>query len=77
MALYWPMAMTKDGEKLFTQDAATSAEECYKQFDIWQNHYHYDIKEAWFDKHTKDGGIRYHCSRVWKVMGISDLAKSS
>ena len=66
-ALYWPMAITDDGEKLFTTDAAFSVDECFEQFDIWANHYHCNIKEAWIDTYTDEGKARHNCSRVWKI----------
>lgn len=64
--LYWPMAETEDGQTLFTQDAAMSVEQCYKQFEIWENHYHYKLKSAYYDTHTKNGKVRTYCHKVWR-----------
>ena len=52
LTLYWPMAETEDGQSLFTQEAAVSVEQCYRQFDIWENHYHYKLKYACYDTET-------------------------
>ena len=46
---YSPMARAKDGQVLFTYDSLDTLEEAVKQFDIWKDHYHYDIIEAWID----------------------------
>lgn len=46
---YSPMARTKDGQVLFTYDSMDTLEKAVKQFDIWTDHYHYDIKDAWVD----------------------------
>ena len=76
MKLYYPNAVTVDGKKLFTTDAANSAEQCCEQFDIWENHYRYKIKEAWCDKRTDDGILRYHCQRVWKIKNTELIENS-
>ena len=47
MKQYWPTAITTDEQKLFTTTAALSEKECMFQFDIWQNHYGYEIDRAW------------------------------
>lgn len=52
MEQYWPMAITYDGQTLSTYESAKSISECIDQFAIWENHYHYKIKEAWID-HNK------------------------
>lgn len=53
MDQYWPMAITEDGQTLFTHESAKSISECIDQFEIWENHYHYKIKEAWYDHNGK------------------------
>ena len=60
MEQYWPMAITEDGQKLFTYESATSISECVNQFEIWENHYHYKIKEAWIDH---DGKRTYYVKK--------------
>ena len=65
LTLYWPMAETEDGESLFTQEAATSVEQCYRQFDIWENHYHYKLKCACYDTYTNEGRVRTFCRKTW------------
>lgn len=53
MEQYWPMAMTEDGQILHTNDSADTIAECIAQFELWESHYHYKIKEAWID-HNKN-----------------------
>ena len=65
LALYWPMAETEDGQSLFTQEAAMSVEQCYQQFDIWENHYHYKLKCACYDTYTNEGRVRTFCRKTW------------
>ena len=76
MDQYWPMAITEDGQTLFTHESARSISECIDQFEIWENHYGYKIKEAWFDKQTDDGILRYHCQRVWKIKNMELIENS-
>ena len=65
LTLYWPMAETEDGQSLFTQEAAMSVEQCYQQFDIWENHYHYKLKCACYDTYTNEGRVRTFCRKTW------------
>ena len=53
MDSYWPGAITEDGQKLFTYEAAQSISECIDQFNIWREHYHYDFDEAYIDHNGK------------------------
>lgn len=52
---YWPMAITEDGEKLFTYESALTFGKAEKQFDIWQNHYKYKLAARWIDIVNEDG----------------------
>ena len=68
---FWPCAITEDGEKLFTQDAARSEEECIKQFEIWENHYGYKIKDAWIDTSCGTSAFdkKVFYKRTWVIDG--------
>ena len=55
MKQYWPMAITEDGEKLFTYESALTFDEAERQFDIWQNHYKYKLVARWIDIVNEDG----------------------
>lgn len=59
---YCPMAVTQDGEKLFTYDSVLTQEEALRQFSIWEDHYGYKIKEAWIDR---TDGKRIEVARRW------------
>ena len=75
LTLYWPMAETEDGQSLFTQEAAMSVEQCYQQFDIWENHYHYKLKYACYDTFTDDGMVRTYCHKAWATDRVEDHRK--
>lgn len=59
---YWPMAITEDGEKLFTYDSLFTIEKALNQFSIWEDHYNYNIKEAWIER---TDGKRIEVERRW------------
>lgn len=50
MKLYWPMAITTDGEKLFTYEPALTEEGAIRQIDFWKNEYGFQIERAWVDE---------------------------
>lgn len=66
-ATYEPNAETKEGE-IFTQTAAHTLEEAIKQFNIWTEHYHYDIEEAWIIRreYGKEN-VRLNLERKWRI----------
>lgn len=59
---YWPMAIKEDGEKLFTYDSLCTIEKAMNQFSIWEDHYNYNIKEAWIER---TDGKRIKVERRW------------
>lgn len=59
---YWPMAITENGEKLFTYDSVFTVEKALEQFSIWADHYDYKIKEAWIER---TDGKRIEVERRW------------
>lgn len=59
---YWPMAITEDGERLFTYDNVSTKEKAVNQLSIWENHYGYKIKTAWIDCAN---GQRIAVERTW------------
>ena len=61
-AFYYPMAITEEGEKLFTYDSVLTVEKALQQFSIWENHYGYKLKEAWIDC---TDGTRIEAERRW------------
>ena len=73
---HWPNAVTDTGEKLFTYDSCDSVEECLKQFDIWENHYHYKIADAWIDTVTLSSNVKstVHYKKQWVADGKVTLS---
>ena len=51
---YAPMAETKDGQTLSIQDNLELLCKAEEQFEIWENHYHYRLVEAWIDIYDDD-----------------------
>lgn len=51
---YAPMAKTEDGQTLFTQHNVDRVHKAEEQFEIWENHYHYNLTEAWIDVYDGD-----------------------
>ena len=56
---FLPMAKTTKGEPLFTYNSVDTLEKAIEQFNIWTDHYHYDIVEAWVD--VINNGERVKC----------------
>lgn len=51
---YAPMAKTDDGHTLFVQNNVELVSKAEEQFEIWENHYHYTLVEAWIDVYDGD-----------------------
>ena len=51
---YAPMAETKDGQTLSIQDNLELLCKAEEQFEIWENHYHYRLVEAWINIYDGD-----------------------
>lgn len=49
MKIYWPVALTTKGEKLFTQDGILDFHEAVAQFALWRDGYKYKLKKLWID----------------------------
>ena len=60
---FWPMAVTSDGEKLFTYDSVFTLKKALEQFSIWEDHYGYKIKEAWVER---TDGKRINLEKRWR-----------
>lgn len=61
-----PMAKTSKGEPLFTYDTLDTFEKAVEQFNIWTDHYHYDIVEAWIDITNNGEKVKtIHLQRAW------------
>ena len=65
---YWPKAITKDGAELFTYDSTFTKEQALNQFDIWENSYGYQIKEAWI---TDADGKRIDVKKRWQEVNAN------
>lgn len=67
---YWPMAITKEGKKLFTYECVPTIEKALEQFNFWENDYSFKIQEAWIES---TGGKRIEVARRWvEVTGNGD-----
>lgn len=61
---YWPRAITRDGQELWTYDSFLTINEALKVFTNWEVGYDYQIKEAWID--TTDGRrVDCHHPEAW------------
>lgn len=67
MELYYPNAVTTDGEQLFTYEPAHSLGKALIQFDIWSEHYQYDIEKAWIVRMENGDAVRMPVERKWRV----------
>lgn len=66
---YWPIAVTKEGENLFTHDSVRTMEKALQQFSIWEDFYNYKIAEAWVED---SNGKRIEVERRWTVKEEGD-----
>ena len=66
---YWPMAITENGEKLFTYNSVHSIRRALQQFSIWQDNYGYKIRTALIE--ATDGKI-IHVEHQWVVTEVED-----
>lgn len=72
MVQYWPNAITKDGEKLFTYSPHNTEGGCIAQFMLWEGSFHYEIKEAWIDCcHILNGKERW-TRRMFRKEWVGD-----
>lgn len=82
MTQYWPMAITEDGQTLHTYDSCNTLAECVNQFDIWEKHYKYRIKEAWVDAkaqadlQSKPVEAKLVYTRTWKLCNVIQKGES-
>lgn len=51
---YAPMAETENGQTLFTQHNVEQMRKAEKQFEIWEDRYHYKLTKAWIDVYDGD-----------------------
>lgn len=60
---YWPGAVTAQGEKLRTNEAVDSEQQCFEQFDIWEKESGGALREAFYDY----DGTMVFCKKDWVV----------
>lgn len=58
---YWPMAITENGDRLFTYESVRHKKDALRQFEIWTT-IGYKIKTAWIDCAN---GKRINIERTW------------
>ena len=65
MLMYHPMAET-DNETLFVHDGINTVSDALKQFDIWENDYGYQIREAWINVYDSGQKVkRLSVAKKW------------
>ena len=63
--IYWPCAVLRDGERLFTTEGVRTLKRALQQFEIWEEHYKYhNIREAWIDQ---SDGKRIILRKKWVI----------
>lgn len=45
--MFYPNAITEDGQRLSTYDGFLKLSDATNQFSIWEDHYGYKLKEVW------------------------------
>lgn len=60
---YWPGAVTAQGEKLQTNEAVDSEQQCFELFDIWEKESGGALREAFYDY----DGTMVFCKKDWVV----------
>lgn len=63
MNMYWSMAITSDGTRLFTYNAVLTVDKAFDQFVLWEKDYGYSIVDAYIDVQYGDNNIRLNCDR--------------
>lgn len=73
--VYYPMATTDSKsileQNLYISDGTTDLDKALNQFSIWEEHYGYNIIDAWIDiydgyGHTDKIG-RFNVKKVWEI----------
>ena len=63
---YWPMAMTADGQALFTYDSVSTIQEVQKCLETWSESH--ELAEAWAAIHKEGKSLgKITFRRVWCV----------
>ena len=81
--VYYPMATTDSksilGKTLYITDGTTDLDKALAQFSIWEEHYGYNIIDAWIDiydgyAHTDKIG-RFNVKKVWEITEHIEVSK--
>lgn len=73
--VYYPMATTDSKsileKNLYITDGTTDLDKALAQFSIWEEHYGYNIIDAWIDicdgYSHKDKIWRFNVKKVWEI----------
>lgn len=67
MLIYHPMAVTDKGTQ-FVYDGMSTVSEALEQFDIWENDYGYQIREAWIDVYESGHKVKkLSVGKMWML----------